>query len=325
MRALVAWAGVAALSLATHYFAIFLIAGEALWLLAAARPRRRAMLAVTFPVLIGAALVVLLLDQAGRQAGGVDQASLARQLPTALVQFMFGERLSIGGLYTATPLLGFSALLFMLTLTWLAGRWRWRKLYAIGTVGLFALLVAFAFGILGVHYFNARNCIGCELALVILLAGVLSLRELGRVGTASVAALGICGLSISVALAVVPALQRPDYRDADALLGNGQIGKRALVISPGGDTPTLLYRAGHGPEPWPASSARVGEIDILAADDSPPGAPPPPGFRLLGHRDTGTVRLTRLVATAPRLVSRAALVTLAAHAGRPTLLLETRG
>jgi hypothetical protein len=98
-----------------------------------------------------------------------------------------------------------------------------------------------------------------------------------------------------------PALQRPDYRNADALLGNSRTGQRALVISPGGDTPTLLYRASHDPQPWPTSPKPVSEIDILAADDSSPGAPPPSGFRLVEQKDTGTVRVTRLVASTPSL------------------------
>jgi mannosyltransferase len=328
--ALVAWALAAALALATHYFAIFLVAGEALWLLAVVRPRRRALLALVPPVVVGGSLLKLLLHQARLHAGAPEMPSLPRELPTALVQFMFGERLSIRGLYTVTPLLGFSALLLMFLSTWLAWHWRWRKLCAIGTVGLFALVVPFALGLVGTSYFNTRNCIGCLSALLILLAGVLSLdRHLGRIGVATVAVLGTCGLGMSVALAVVPALQRPDYRDADALLGNSDMGQRALVISSGGNTPTLIYRASHDPQPWPAYPQSVSEIDVLGANDAPPGAPPPPGFRAIEQRDVGTVRVTRLVASTPRLVSRATLRSLSPERPilpeAPILMLETRG
>jgi mannosyltransferase len=327
--ALVAWALSAALALATHYFAIFLLAGEALWLLAAVRPRRRALLALVPPVVVGGSLLKLLLHQAHLHDGAREMPSLLRELPTALVQFMFGERLSIRGLYTVTPLLGFSALLLMLLLTWLAWRWRWRKLCAIGTVGLFAFAVPFALSLLTTPYFNARNCIGCLCALLILLAGVLSLSQLGRLGVTASVVLGTCGLGMSVALAVVPALQRPDYRGADALLGNSDTGQRALVISSGGNTPTLLYRASHDPEPWPDSPQSVSEIDVLGADDAPPGAPPPPGFRVIEQRDVGTVRVTRLAASAPRLVSRATLISLSPEKPTlpeaPILMLETRG
>lgn len=226
-RALVTWAVVAGLALSTHYFAIFLIAGEALWLLAVVRPRSRALLAIAPVVVVGGLLLALLIHQANQQAGGVDQTSLPRLLPTALVQFLFGERLSIRGLYSATPLLGALVLVLILLLIWLCWRWRQRTLCAIGSVGLSALLVPFALDLLGTHYFNARNSIGCIVALLILLGGVLSLRQTGRVGIASVMVLGACGLAMSVALSVAPALQRPDYRDADALLGNGQTGERA--------------------------------------------------------------------------------------------------
>jgi len=325
-RALGLWALAAGLALATHYFAVFLIAGEALWLLAVVRPRVRALLAIALPALAGGALLALLLEQASRQAGGVGQTSLLRQVPTALVQFMFGERLSIRGLFTATPLLGGVALLIALALTRLALRRQARGLGAIGTVGLFALLVPFALGIFGAHYFNARNCIGCEVALLILLGGALGLEQRGTVAVASIVVLGACGLAISVALSVVPALQRPDYRDADALLGNSWSGQRALVVSAGGDTPTLLYRAAHDPRLWPPAPQMVSEIDILQANDLPLASPAPPGFRVLEQTDTGTVRVTRLVANAPRLITRAVLEPLAArHAGAPILLLERRG
>jgi len=322
-RALGAWALTTALALSTHYFAIFLIAGEALWLVAVVRPRRRALYAIAVPVLLGGALLPLLLRQSAGAA--VDQTGIVRQVPTAMVQFMVGERLSIRGLYTAIPLLGSLALILALLLSWLAWRRRRRELCAIGTVGAFGLLVPFALGALGGHYFNARNCIGCLVALLVLLAGILSLPESGRMGIACVAVLGVWGLGMSVALLQVPALQRPDYRDADALLGSVVTGRRALVISAGGDTPTLLYRAGHDPRQWPASEEKVDEIDVLAADDAPPGAPPPPGFRVLEQRDEGTVRVTRLVASTPQVVSRTTLTPLAGQRRTPILLLETRG
>jgi hypothetical protein len=217
----------------------------------------------------------------------------------------------------------------MCLLTWLAWRWRWRKLCAIGTVGLFALVVPFVLGLFETPYFNARNCIGCLSALLILLAGALSLNQLDRLRVNALVALGACGFGMSVALAVVPALQRPDYRDADALLGNSHTGQRALVISSGGNTPTLIYRASHDPQSWPASSQSVSEIDVLGANDAPPGGSPPPGFRVLEQRDVGTVRVTRLVASAPRLVSRATLSSLSPEKPilpeAPILMLETRG
>jgi mannosyltransferase len=328
-RRLVGWSLTAALALVTHYFAFFLVGGEALWLLAAAGSRRRVLLALTLPAAVGGALLGLLVEQADRHAGTPELTGLARQLPTALVQFMLGERLAIRGLYTATPLLGYAALLLMFVLSALAWRSGWRKLCAIGTVGLFSLIVPFAIGPLSIHYFNARNCICCLVALLILLAGVLSLERSGKLGLVVFLVLGIGGLGMSIALSVVPALQRPDYRDADALLGDSYTGRRALVISSGGDTPTLLYRASHGLERWPARSQRVSEIDVLGAEDSSPGAPPPPGFRVLERRDAGTVRVTRLLASTPQLVSSATLRSLSPEKPispeAPILLLETRG
>jgi hypothetical protein len=213
----------------------------------------------------------------------VDQTSALRGVPTAFVQFLFGERLSIRGLYTLTPLLGTAACMGAVALCSMAWRWRWRKLSAVGTVGIAALLLPFAADLVGLHFFNARNCTGCLIALIILVAGCLCQQPISRCLSLT-AALAGAGLVLSVALALDPSLQRPDYRQAAAQLGGSVAGRRALVISPGGDTPVELYRAGHDPQPWPSTGARVGKIDILGAQRRVGGRRS--AFRLSDRRPT---------------------------------------
>lgn len=62
-RHLVGWAIASALALATHYFALFVILPEALWLLRDARPRRAAVLASAAVAAVAAALAPLALYQ----------------------------------------------------------------------------------------------------------------------------------------------------------------------------------------------------------------------------------------------------------------------
>jgi hypothetical protein len=206
---------------------------------------------------------------------------------------------------------------------WLAWRWRLRPLFAIATVGLLTPLIGLASGVFGAHVFSARYCISALIALLVLLAGVLSLTRPRGVGTWVTASLLCCGLAMSIALAFVPALQRPDYRDADAVLGGPPREQRALVISPGGDVPTLYYRAAEQPRSWPATSTPIDEIAVLAANDAPPALPAPPGFAVVKVRETGTVRVTLLRATVPQALSRAALRGLAAPAHVGSVLLES--
>ncbi len=320
-RALAGWAIASALMLYTHYFAILPVAVEAAWLIAIIRPRRRALIALAVPVAAGISLLPLLLHQ--KSGASIDETTLARQLPTVLVQFALGQSLSIRGVYTATPLLGSLVFIAAVLMSWLAWRRRLRPLFAVATVGLLTLLMALATGVFGAHVFSARYCISVLIALLVLLAGVLSLTRPRGLGIWVTASLFACGLAMSVALAFLPALQRPDYRDADALLGGLPQGPRALVISPGGDDPTLYYRAAERPRLWPSTATPIDEIAVLAADDAPPASSPPPGFTVFEVRETGTVRVTLLRAAAPQTLSRSELSALAPPAHVGTVLLES--
>jgi mannosyltransferase len=319
--ALAAWATVGALMLYTHYFAILPVALEAAWLTALIRPLRRPLIALAVPVAAGICLLPLLLHQ--KSGATIDETTLVRQLPTVLVQFALGQSLSIRGVYTATPLLGSLVFIAAVLMSWLAWRLRHRPLFAIATVGLLTIVLALVTGVFGAHVFSARYCISALIALLVLLAGLLSLTRPRGLGIWVTASLFACGLAVCVALAFVPALQRPDYRDAAAVLGGLPREQRALVISPGGDDPTLYYRAAEQPRSWPRNATPVDEIAVLGADDAPPALLPLPGFAVFAVHETGTVRVTLLVAAVPHAFSRAELRALAPPAHVGTVLLES--
>src|SRR3954451_2640750 len=88
-RRLAAWAVVSALALATHYFALFVIAPEAIWLVW--RLRRRAIAPVALVVAAGGALLPLALDQAGNdRASFIRESSLGRRLLQLPKQYLTG-------------------------------------------------------------------------------------------------------------------------------------------------------------------------------------------------------------------------------------------
>ena len=64
-RNLALWAGTSALALCSHYFAVFPVAAEGLWLIAAIPNRRRAIIAVVGTATVGLALLPLALAQEG--------------------------------------------------------------------------------------------------------------------------------------------------------------------------------------------------------------------------------------------------------------------
>jgi mannosyltransferase len=330
-RTLAIFSAVSVLAIATHYFALFLVGLEGVVLIATLRAHRRAVAAaLAATAALALALVPLLAEQLGRQGADVDQAAVWRQVPTALVQFLAGERLSIAGLYTATPVLGALVLVAAIAICRAEGRLGRRRLAAVGGVGIAALLLAFSLELGGAHAFNARNCLGCLVALIVLLAGWLAAWRRRRAAAAAVAVLCVGGLGLSVALSLAPALERPDYRAAAAALGSSATGERALVLAPGADTVMTLYRAAHAPQAWPAAGAAVREIDVVsAAGGGSAGQPPgraPAGFGARAAERFGTVRLTRFRASGPVAVTRTSLAAmLGGGGGGPTVLLETRG
>ena len=90
-RTLVLWAVVSALALATHYFAAFLVAIEAVWLLRAAANRRPIAVAVAGVTAVELALLPLLLHQRSQDlADFIDDISLGYRLLRAPKQFLVG-------------------------------------------------------------------------------------------------------------------------------------------------------------------------------------------------------------------------------------------
>ena len=96
-RNLVGWALVSALSLATHYFAFFVIAPQAAWLLLAVpRERRRAVLAaIAAPAVTGAAVLPILLHtlETDPDPGGFTGTSLAARTAAVPKNFLVGYQL----------------------------------------------------------------------------------------------------------------------------------------------------------------------------------------------------------------------------------------
>jgi len=88
---LVAWGAVAALALGTHYFAVFLVAPQALWLALRVPGPRAKTIALALPAAAGAALVPLALDQRSNEgAAFIGQSSLATRLAQIPKQFLIG-------------------------------------------------------------------------------------------------------------------------------------------------------------------------------------------------------------------------------------------
>lgn len=301
-RALAGWAGVAALALLTHYFALFVVVPEALWLLAATRRRRPVVSAALVPAATGGALLPLALHQAGnRGADFIGDSSLALRLAQVPKQFLIGFDAP-----AETVLLVVAAALAGVGLAGLA-RVRDRRLALPLGVGAAAVAVPLAFALAGVDYVITRNLIAALVPLAVVLATGLAA---SRAGLAAAGALCAIGAVAAIAVAAEPEFQRDDWRGAARALGPAAV-ERALVVTPvDGRLPLSIYlpsaRQAGGQEPL-----TVREIDYLGLpgrrpgaspqppDEPFPGAPGVPGFALAQRIDRPTFTLIRYRAAQP--------------------------
>jgi 4-amino-4-deoxy-L-arabinose transferase-like glycosyltransferase len=310
--ALAGWAITAAAALATHYFAVFLVLPEAVWLLARGPgPMRQRLYAVAVPALAALALLPLALHQRNTvgDPGGLGDLGFGERVAAIPKNFLVGFSIPAEAvMVTAAGLAAAVALVLALR----AGR------RAAGD----GVLIAFAVAVCGLavplviaplfDYVSSRNLVATLVpAAVVLGWGFVQ-------GVAGKVALGvICVVSIATVMGVAasPEYQRRDWRGAAQALGPAKT-ERLLVFSPPFHNPGpfgIYY--GSGNRLAGRSPVRVGEVAIVALGDSrgfgpdkpkPPGGPapaPPPGFREAEDVTTKTYRLVRFTSVRPRPVS----------------------
>jgi mannosyltransferase len=306
----IGWAATSAAALATHYFALFPVAGEALWLLARGRERRAVLWAVGAVGVVGCALLPLAVHQrGGDRAAFIANSALSRRLVQTGKQFLVGYRAP--GQAALTAIAAASALLALALLA-RAGAARGRRGAAMaGGIGLAAVGVPVALALVGVDFVLARNLLAAWLplmAVVALGAG------LGRPAWAGgLAAAGLCAAGL-VAFALVEshrADQRTNWRGAARALGPPAT-PRLVVSDAKSALPLALYLP--GARPLRAGELPVvGEIDLVGVPSRvqgqgaalQPSGPVPPGFAVVPPVATSSYRVQRWRAPAPRVVPAA--------------------
>jgi mannosyltransferase len=327
---LAAWAAVGALALATHYFAGFLVAAEAAWLLATLRgpDRARAAVAGAGVVVVALALLPIALDQ--RAHGGaewIDGIALGTREAQVGKQFLVGYDTPLEALLTAlAAALTVAALVAVVAV----GDFRERAgalVPAVLAAAMLGLPLLFSLG--GADYLIARNVIAA-LVPVLVLAGIgFAVGRAGGWGLAGAAALATVFALAVIAVDVEPRYQRDDWRAAARELA-AVPGAQAVVLPSHGVTPLSYYLP--AAQPLPAAGTPVSEVDVVGMAVRQPGqAPQPPlppaqpvtpapGFVLAGVSQADTFTLLRFRAPAEQPVQGAQL-TAAALSGPAAVLL----
>lgn len=308
-RTLVLWTLAGALALLTHYFALFLLLPETLWL---ARRHGWRLLGpyVGVIALIGAALVPLAARQrSDSKSNWIEDTSLASRVAQAPKQFLVGIDSPAEILASACAgLLLIAAIALLVT----RGGERERRV-----AGRTAAIVAVAIGLPlllaatgAIDVFNGRNVVGAWVPAAAVVA--IAVAAGGRAGAVVGALLVALSLAVIAGVLADATTQRDDWRDAaKALSANGA---RLIVAPSNGEVPLRVYLP--GVRQLRGRTIETRELAFLALPtrragrDSLPPDPPrvgPQGFHLTGGRATDTYAITLFEADAPRTVSRRAL------------------
>jgi hypothetical protein len=319
---LVAWGVVAALALATHYYAIFLVGPQALWLAWRAPTLRTRLAALALPVAAAAALTPLALDQrANDSAAFINSTGLAHRLAQVPKQFLVGYDAPLETLLAIASALAL-ALAVVGLVRLLAGRAGVAPRARADALRLTAITVAALaapalLALAGEDHVVTRNVLAAlPLAATLVGAGIAAVAAVAP-WPAAAATAAACALALVavVGVAVDPALQRDDWRDAARALGPAG-GERVIVSSPGAFVPLRYYLPGLRPLVAPATTAEVDYVAIAMHRGGSRSAPPrprdnplpAPGFVVAERLETASFTLVRMRAPAPRGLAPEALV-----------------
>src|SRR4051794_18749782 len=232
------WAFVSILALCTHYFAAFVIAAQAAWLLATVRPWRRPLAAVGAVAAGGVAIAPLALTQQG--SGGTDWFSAtpilsrAWQIPVHYVSSVKPE-ISLSHGWITTVQISAAAVVVGLAYVGVVILRRWgrpmekRGALLVSTLAAGSFLIPVVLAAVGLDFVDARNLIG-SLVLLLVAAGIAF--GSARAGVAATAAAAIaCALFVAMLVVVnqTRQMQRPDWRVDAAVIGTSPL-KRIVVV-----------------------------------------------------------------------------------------------
>jgi hypothetical protein len=272
-RRFAAWALASIAAICTHYYAGFLVAAEAAWLLYRTPARGRA--AIATGALGAAALALLPLALHQRSTGAaafISQSSLLRRLAQIPKQFALGYQgpLEVAATVAAALLLAYA----LLRLISVPGRERHRGLVFAG-LGAAAIAAATVLAVIGPDYLITRNVLAAWLPLGIAAAAGFASGRAPRAGAAAAALLCAIGVVMVIAVARDDGYQRDDWRAAAQALGTPEAPRAIIVTPPSGRIPLLLYL--RGAELSPPGGVDVKELAFVGMAPRLPGeAPKPP-------------------------------------------------
>jgi mannosyltransferase len=293
-RDLAFWALASALALCSHYFAVFPVGIEAVWLLLALRDRWRVVLPAAAAV---AATGLALLPLANAQTnpthiGWIEKSPLPTRVWETAVSFLVGETGHVIAeapreRYALVPIVFAGAALILVAL-W-GGR-RERRGAGLGLVmGLGVVGLTVVAALAGKDYVVERNLLPALIPLLAAVAIGFAGARAHRTGLLLAVALCAYWLAFDVHVTQTPNLQRPDFRTVTEALGPPHNGRRAIVTWKLAADPVRFYLR-DGALRMYSGEERVKEVAVLRkplATGQPVNLPP-------SFHQVGRVRADRL-------------------------------
>jgi mannosyltransferase len=239
------WAALAVGAMATHHFAIFIVAPEAAWLLHTRG--RSAWRFVVPPAVALVPLVVLALSQTGARQAWIAGVSLPTRLAQVPGGFVIGYQLERAiSLVIGLPLIVVLGVALLRSWSVPGGR----AVLALGVIGAALPVLAIA---VGEDFVVQRNLIGS--LVVLMIAAAIGFDRL-RLG--ALLAAGVCAVWVAIAVATAddPKYRREDWRGAVHAAATAQ----ALLIVPRSAFPVTLYYRPGGAR---VARARVTSLAVL--------------------------------------------------------------
>jgi 4-amino-4-deoxy-L-arabinose transferase-like glycosyltransferase len=305
------WAIFSSLAIATHYFAAFVVAAEAILLLLGPN-RRGAIVAVLAVAVASASLAPIALRQAEHNhAGWIGQEPIGERLERAGAKLVGADNGDEHGARQAGPIplvvpaaLALAAIVLLLLLAD-PGERRTAGLAAL--VGGGAVAAPLLLAVLGVDFLDGRNLLPAFVPLIVLLGAGFGLRRAGTAGLAPAAVLCLCSLVFTLEIDRLPRLQREDLRNAAAEVG--ALGPQSAVVTSrySAGQPLLYYLDARFAQ---RSLPPLREIDLVGSSSAgrSAGRLLPPAFRLVDSKPVSyEFTLTRFRSPRPVRVSLSAL------------------